>query len=235
MLALSSQSFAKDFGNYSVDLEVGGSANSWDSSGSDNNSARFAGYADLDLVYRFNDAFSVTLENGVIEEEDENHDLAYSFEWYVTYQLNNFDINPGVFFSDTNNDVPADGNQQVSFAQLEVGYTIPNNGARLSIEYSDEASDGSTNGTDRWVETIVQYKAEKTFDAPFGYGKNLVTELVYTDFDNLRETYALDLEYNITDNYGVGFVVGENDGKGPFANNVGQNRDFADLRVFLKY
>jgi hypothetical protein len=85
------------------------------------------------------------------------------------------------------------------------------------------------------VEDITVYKIEKTFDSPFGIGKNLAVEANYWDIDNLRDTYSLDLELNMSDNYGVGLTVGENDGKGPFANNVGQNRDFAAVRVFVKY
>jgi len=68
-----------------------------------------------------------------------------------------------------------------------------------------------------------------------GIGKNLVAEVNYWDIDNVRETYSLDLELNMTDNYGVGLTVGENDGKGLFASNAEQSRDFAAVRAFVKY
>ena len=50
---------AKDFGNFSVDVEVGGIQDGWTQDGSDNNSARFMGYATLDIGYKFNDQISI--------------------------------------------------------------------------------------------------------------------------------------------------------------------------------
>ena len=40
---------AKDFGNFSVDVEVAGAQDGWTQDGSDLNSARFTGYATLNL------------------------------------------------------------------------------------------------------------------------------------------------------------------------------------------
>ena len=227
---------AKDFGNFSVDVEVGGIQDGWTQDGSDNNSARFMGYATLDIGYKFNDQISILLENSVNEEEDDIHTLVYGHELSLTYEINGFDLNVGASVSDTDNDRHSDGNQQQSAAIYEVGYTTSEHGIRFAVEYSDELSDGSVNDSNvRYVEDITIYKIEKTFDAPMGIGKNLVAEVNYWDLDNVRDTYSLDLELNMTDNFGVGLTVGENDGKGLFASNSEMNRDFAAVRAFVKY
>ena len=226
---------AKDFGNYSVDVEVGGIQDGWTQDGSDLNSARFTGYATLDIGYKFNDQISILLENSVNEEQDDIHTLVYSHQLTLTYENNGLDLNVGGVVTDTDNDRHSDGNQQVSYAIYEVGYTTSGHGIRFAVEYQDELSDGSVSGSNRYADEIIGYKIEKTFDAPMGIGKNLVAEVNYWDIDNLRDTYSLDLELNMTDNFGVGLLVGENDGKGPFANSVSQNRDFAAVRAFVKY
>ena len=227
---------AKDFGNFSVDVEVGGIQDGWTQDGSDNNSARFMGYATLDIGYKFNDQISILLENSVNEEQDDIHTLVYSHQLTLTYENNGLDLNVGGVVTDTDKDRHSDGNQQVSYAIYEVGYTTSEHGIRFAVEYQDELSDGSVNDSNvRYVEDVTIYKIEKTFDAPMGIGKNLVAEVNYWDIDNLRDTYSLDLELNMTDNYGVGLTVGENDGKGLFASNAEQSRDFAAVRVFVKY
>ena len=228
---------AKEFGNFIVDLEVGGMQDGWSQSGADHNSARFTGYAALDLTYKINDQFSIKSENDVNEEEYENgHTLFYTHALKLIYEINGFDLTLGGVVEDTDNDIPADGDQQASYVTYEVGYTTSEHGIRFAVEYADELSDGSvTNSNQRYVEDITVYKIEKTFDAPFGIGKNLVVELNWWDLDNARDTYSADFEFNLADNYGVGLRVGENDGKGIFANDVGSNRDFAAVRAFVKY
>jgi hypothetical protein len=153
----------------------------------------------------------------------------------LTYKVNGFDLNVGGSFNDSDNDKHSEGNQQSSFAQYEVGYTTSEHGIRFAVEFQDELSDGSKSGSTRYADEITVYKVEKTFDAPMGIGKNLVAEVNYWDISNLRETYSLDLELNMTDNFGIGLTVGENDGKSIFANNDSQNRDFAAVRAFVKY
>jgi hypothetical protein len=188
------------------------------------------------LGYKFNDQFSILLENAVNEEEDSIHTLVYYHKLSLTYEVNGFDLNLGGSVLDTDKDRHSSGNQQDSYVIYEVGYTTADHGIRFAVEYQQELSDGSVNSSNqRYVEDITVYRIEKTFDSPFGIGKNLAVEANYWDIDNLRDTYSLDLELNITDNYGFGLLVGENDGKGPYANDVGQNRDFAAVRVFVKY
>ena len=236
MLTVSSNSFAKEFGNFIVDLEVGGIQDGWGQSGTNYNSARFTGYADLDFRYKFNDQFSIFQENSVNEESDNFHTLLYSHGLKLQYDNNVIDLSFGWAVTDTDKDVHAVGNQQDSYFIYEVGYTTPEHGIRLAVEYLQELSDGSVNSSNqRYVEDITVYKIEKTFDAPFGIGKNLVVELNLWDLDNARDTYSADFEFNLHDNFGIGFTVGENDGKGIFANNVGSNRDFAAVRAFVKY
>ena len=237
MLTISSNSLAKEFGNFIVDLEVGGMQDGWGQSGTDYNSARFTGYADLDLTYKINDQFSIKSENNVFEEEYENgHTLFYTHELKLIYEINGFDLALAGVVEDTDNDIPADGDQQGSYVTYEVGYTTSEHGIRFAVEYADELSDGSVNDSNqRYVEDFTIYRIEKTFDAPFGIGKNVVVELNYWDIDNLRDTYSADFEFNLADNYGVGLLVGENDGKGIFANVPSQSRDFAAVRVFVKY
>ena len=137
--------------------------------------------------------------------------------------------------SDTDNDRHSDGNQQASYANYEIGYTIPQ-GYRFSYEFQDELSDGSVRSSgQRYADEIHIFEIEKTFDDPTGFGKNFETTLLYMDANGLRETYSIDVDYNLTDNYGVGFRAGENDGQGSFANIASQNRDFAAVSVFFKY
>ena len=236
MLTISSNSLAKEFGNFIVDLEVGGIQDGWDQAGTNYNSARFTGYADLDLRYKFNDQFSIFQENSVNEEEDQNHTLVYSHGLKLQYDNNVIDLSFGGAVLDTDKDVHAEGNQQDSYFIYEVGYTTSEHGIRFGVEYLQELSDGSlTESNQRYVEDITVYKIEKTFDAPFGIGKNLVVELNWWDLDNARDTYSADFEFNLADNYGIGLVVGENDGKGAFANGDDSNRDFAAVRAFVKY
>ena len=237
MLALSSQSFAKDFGNYSVDIEVGGAYDAWDPSTGENlNSSRFAGYLNLDLGYRFNDNFSILSENAVVEVEDDVHTLDYSTTLTLTYEINDFDFNIGGSATDTDNDRHAEGNQQTSYAIYELGYTYPGSGVRVAYKYDDELSGGSVNDSNvRYVENIQYLTAEKTFAAPLGIGKDLVVELTYADADNYKKVYTIDMEHNLTENYGYALAFGENDGQGLFANNTDANRDWASARVFVKY
>ena len=227
---------AKDFGNYSVDVEVGGIKDGWTQDGSNLNSARFVGYASLDIGYKFNDQISILLENSVNEEQDDVYTLYYGHKLTLTYENNGFDLNVGGFVSDTDKDRHSEGNQQQSYVTYEVGYTTSEHGIRFAVEYQDELSGGSKNSSNvKYAEDITIYKIEKTFDAPMGIGKNLVAEVNYWDIDNVRDTYSLDLELNMTDNYGVGLTIGENDGKGLFAGNFEQDRDFAAVRAFVKY
>ena len=236
MLALSSQSFAKEFGNFIVDVEVGGLQDGWDQSGSNLNSARFTGYADLDIRYKFNDQFSIFQENSVNEENDDFHTLYYTHALKLQYENNGIDLSIGGVVTDTDDDQPTQGNQQESYYAYEAGYTTAEHGIRFGVEYLQELSDGSVNDSNqRYGEDVYKYMIEKTFDAPFGIGKNVVVELNYWDLDNIRDVYSADFEYNLHDNYGIGFLVGENDGKGLFANNEGTNRDFAAVRAFVKY
>jgi hypothetical protein len=226
---------AKDFGNFSVDVEIGGAQDGWNQVGSDLNSARFTGYALLDIGYKFNDQISILLENAVVEVDDGVHTKLYTHDLTLTYEVNGFDLNVGASVTDTDEDRHSEGNQQESYALYEVGYTTSEHGIRFAVEFQDELSDGSVSGSNRYADEIIGYKIEKTFDAPMGIGKNLVVELNYWDANNLRDVISLDLELNMTDNFGVGLLVGENDGKGSFANSVSQNRDFAAVRAFVKY
>ena len=236
MLTVSSNSFAKEFGNFIVDLEVGGIQDGWSQSGSNMNSARFTGYADLDFRYKFNDQFSIFQENAVNEESDDFHTLVYSHGLKLQYDNNVIDLSFGGAVTDTDNDQPAEGNQQESFFLYEAGYTTAEHGIRFGVEYLQELSDGSVNSSNqRYAEDIFKYMIEKTFDAPFGIGKNVVVELNWWDIDGVRDVYSADFEFNLADNYGIGLLVGENDGKGIFANNAQTNRDFAAVRAFVKY
>ena len=122
MLTISSNSLAKEFGNFIVDLEVGGIQDGWDQAGTNYNSARFTGYADLDLRYKFNDQFSIFQENSVNEEEDQNHTLVYSHGLKLQYDNNVIDLSFGGAVLDTDKDVHAEGNQQDSYFIYEVGY-----------------------------------------------------------------------------------------------------------------
>lgn len=236
MLTISSNSFAKEFGNFIVDVEVGGIQDGWSQLGSDLNSARFTGYANLDFTYKFNDQFSILQENSVNEESDDVHTLVYSHSAKLQYANNGLDLSFGGSVLDTDKDRHSSGNQQDSYVLYEVGYTTAEHGIRFAVEYGQELSDGSVNDSNqRYVEDLTIYKIEKTFDAPFGVGKNVVVELNYADIDNLRDTFSADFEFNLHDNFGIGFLVGENDGKGVFANNPSQSRDFAAVRAFVKY
>lgn len=235
MLALSSQSFAKDFGNYYADLEIRGTQDSWSAAGTNENGTRFMGSAELNFGYKINDSFSIELDNTVNEWDDDNATLFYVHELRLKYETSGFDFNVGGSVEDTDKDEPTDGNQQGSYANYKIGYTIPQ-GYRFSYEFQDELSDGSvTSSNQRYVDEIHLFEIEKTFDDPTGFGKNFETTLLYMDAEGLRETYSIDVDYNLTDNYGVGFRAGENDGQGPFVNNAGQNRDFAAVSVFFKY
>ena len=235
MLALSSQSFAKDFGNYYVDLEIRGTQDSWSAAGTNENGTRFMGSAELTLGYNINDNLTVQLENIAYEAEDDIHTLVYEHELALKYKMQAFDFVVAGAVSDTDEDRHSDGNQQASYANYEIGYTIPQ-GYRFSYEFQDELSDGSVNSSNqRYVDEIHLFEIEKTFDDPTGFGKNFETTLLYMDAEGLRETYSIDVDYNLTDNYGVGFRAGENDGQGPFVNNASQNRDFAAVSVFFKY
>ena len=236
MLTISSNSFAKEFGNFIVDVEVGGIHDAWDQAGTDINSARFGGYAELNFTYKFNDQFSILQENSVVEGTDDYATLAYGHTLKLQYAINGFDLSIGGSVTDTDNDQPTDGNQQESYALYEVGYTTSEHGIRFAVEHGEELSDGSVNSSNqRYGETVTTYKIEKTFDAPFGIGKDLVVELNAWDIDGVRDTYSADFEFNLHDNFGIGFTVGENDGKGINANDVGNNRDFAAVRAFVKY
>ena len=235
IFAMSSSSLAKDFGNYYADLEIRGTQDSWSAAGTNENGTRFMGSAELTLGYDINDNLTVQLENVAYEAEDENHTLIYEHELALKYKIQNLDFVVAGAVMDTDNDTPSDGNQQASYANYEIGYTIPQ-GYRFSYEFQDELSDGSVNSSNqRYVDEIHVFEIEKTFDDPTGFGKNFETTLLYMDAEGLRETYSIDVDYNLTDNYGVGFRAGENDGQGPFANNAGQNRDFAAVSVFFKY
>ena len=236
MLTISSNSLAKEFGNFIVDIEVGGMQDGWGQSGDNINSARFTGYAELDFTYKINDQFSIKLENDVREEDDDVHTLAYTHDLKLIYEINGIDLTLSGVAEDTDNDRDTYGNQQASYVTYEVGYTTSEHGIRFAVEYAEELSDGSVTGSNqRFAEDFTIYRIEKTFDAPLGIGKNVVVELNYWDIDNVRDAYTADFEFNLADNYGVGLRVGENDGKGIFANVPSQSRDFAAVRAFVKY
>ena len=235
IFAMSSSSLAKDFGNYYADLEIRGTQDSWSAAGTNENGTRFMGSAELTLGYNINDNLTIQLENVAYEAEDSNHTLIYEHELALKYKIQNLDFVVAGAAMDTDNDTPSDGNQQASYANYEIGYTIPQ-GYRFSYEFQDELSDGSVRSSgERYVDEVHLFEIEKTFDDPTGFGKNFETTLLYMDAEGLRETYSIDVDYNLTDNYGVGFRAGENDGKGIFASNDGQNRDFAAVSVFFKY
>src|SRR6056300_1302530 len=104
MLTISSNSFAKEFGNFIVDLEVGGMQDGWTQSGGNINSARFTGYAELDFTYKINDQFSIKLENDMREEDDNVYTLAYIHDLKLIYEINGIDLTLSGVAEDTDND-----------------------------------------------------------------------------------------------------------------------------------
>ena len=235
MLALSSQSFAKDFGDYKIDAELGYSMDGWTAAGTDMNSARPVAYANLDIEYNGIENFRFLLENSVSEIEDDttsdgSHSMEYGHRLTATYFINDFDL--GIFgeVSDSN-DTNTQGDH-TSYQGIEAGYTV--DGYRFGYEYGEELTDGFIvdGGTAKYLQDYYVISLEKTYNI---LGKNVEMEATYFDADNLRETIALDVEVHLTDNVGFGLLAGENDGKGVGANSAGQNRDFAAARVFVKY
>ena len=235
MITLSSQSFAKDFGDYKIDAELGYSMDGWTAGGTDMNSARPIGYADLDIEYNGIENFRFLLESSASEVEDDTpsdgqHSMEYTSRLTATYFINDFDL--GIFgeVSDTNDTNTA--GDHTSYQGIDTGYTV--NGYRFGFEYGEELTDGFTvdGGTAKYLQDYYVVRLEKTYNI---YGKNVEMEALYFDADNLRETTSLDAKVFLTDNVGFGLLVGENDGKGVGADSVGQNRDFAAARVFVKY
>ena len=235
MLALSSQSFAKDFGDYKIDAELGYSMDGWDNGGTDVNSARPIGYGNLDIEYNGLENFRFLLENSVSEIEDDttsdgSHSLTYTHKLTATYLVNDFDL--GIFGSvEDSNETNTQGDH-ASYQGIDVGYTV--NGFRIGYEYGEELTDGFLNDGDnaRFLEDYYIVRLEKAYNI---LDKNVEIEAAYVDLDNLRDTMSLDIEVHLTENIGFGLLAGENDGKGVGAGSDGQNRDFAAARVFVKY
>ena len=234
MLALSSQSFAKDFGDYKIDAELGYAMDGWTQDGSDLNSARPVGYASLDIEKTYNDTFRFLLENSAVEVEDDttsdgSHSLNYAHRLTASYLINGWDI--GVYGEVNDKNANSNSADNQSFQGLDIGYTV--NGYRLSIDYSEDLTDhATTDAGATYAGEIYVLGVEKTVSV---YGKDVDLELNYWDIDNTQETISLDAEVMVTENIGLGFLVGENDGQGLFASNKGTNRDFASARVFVKY
>lgn len=235
MLALSSQSFAKDLGNgIKLDLEAGYAMDGWSANGSDLNSARGAAYLTADIEKNINDQFRIVLENSFFELDDidttdgASYSYGHEHKLTVSYLVDNFDIGVFGLVEDKNESV---NNENFSYQGLDIGYTV--DGTRFGLEYSEDLSgEATTAGGIKYGSDLLTLTAEKTLNI---MGKDVDFELMYFDADNLRETISLDAEVMITENVGFGFLVGENDGKGDFANVDSQNRDFASGRVFVKY
>jgi hypothetical protein len=234
MLALSSQSFAKDFGDYKIDAELGYAMDGWTAGGTDLNSARPVGYASLDIEKTYNDTFRILLENSMVEIEDDtrsdgSYSITYGHRLTASYLINGWDIGIYGEVEDKNEDSKNADNG--SYQGLDIGYTV--NGYRVSVDYSEDLTDGTTTDSgQKYAEEITVLAVEKTVSA---FGKDTDLEFNYWDIDNLRETYSLDAEVMLTENFGFGVLVGDNDGQGIFASVDSQQRDFAAARVFLKY
>jgi hypothetical protein len=234
MLTLSSQSFAKDFGDYKIDAELGYAMDGWTQAGSDLNSARPVGYASLDIEKTYNDTFRILLENAMVEIEDDtrsdgSYSIAYSHRLTASYLINGWDIGIYGQIEDKNED--SKNGDNYSYQGLDIGYTV--NGYRISVDYAEDLTDGTTTDSGvKYAEEITVWAVEKTVSA---FGKNIDLEFNYWDIDNNRDTYSLDAEVMLTENFGFGVLVGDNDGKGLFASTDSQQRDFAAARVFVKY
>ena len=234
MLALSSQSFAKDFGDYKIDAELGYAMDGVTASGSDLNSARPVGYASLDIEKTYNDTFRILLENSMVEIEDDtrsdgSYSITYAHRLTASYLINGWDIGIYGEIEDKNED--SKNGDNASYQGLDIGYTV--NGYRISVDYSEDLTDGITTDAGAiYGEEITVLAVEKTVSA---FGKDIDLELNYWDVDNTKEAYSVDAEVMVTDNIGFGLLLVEQDGQGLFASNDGTNRDFASARVFLKY
>jgi len=234
ILALSSQSFAKDFGDYKIDAELGYAMDGWTQDGSNLNSARPVGYASLDIEKTYNDAFRFLLENTAVEVEDDttsdgSHSLAYIHRLTASYLINGWDV--GVYGEVNDKNANNNIGDNTSYQGLDIGYTV--NGYRLSIDYSEDLTDHeTTDNGEKFAGEVYVLGVEKTVSV---YGKDVDLELNYWDIDNTKEVVSLDAEVMVTENIGLGFLVGENDGQGLFASNRDTNRDFASARVFVKY
>ena len=234
MLALSSQSFAKDFGEYKIDAELGYAMHGWNAAGTDLNSARPVGYASLDIEKTYNDTFRILLENSMVEIEDDtrsdgSYSITYAHRLTASYLINGWDIGIYGEIEDKNED--SKNGDNASYQGLDIGYTV--NGYRISVDYSEDLTDGITTDAGAiYGEEITVLAVEKTVSA---FGKDIDLELNYWDVDNTKEAYSVDAEVMVTDNIGFGLLLVEQDGQGLLASNDGTNRDFASARVFLKY
>ena len=234
MLALSSQSFAKDFGDYKIDAELGYAMDGVTASGSDLNSARPVGYASLDIEKTYNDTFRILLENSMVEIEDDtrsdgSYSIGYAHRLTASYLINGWDIGIYGKIEDKNED--SKNGDNASYQGLDIGYTV--NDYRISVDYSEDLTDGiTTDAGDIYGEEITVLAVEKTVSA---FGKDIDLELNYWDVDNTKEAYSVDGEVMVTDNVGFGLLLVEQDGQGLLASNDGTNRDWASARVFVKY
>ena len=238
MFALSSNAFTKDFGNATVDLELGYAFDGIGQDGTDYNSARPSTYLNLDLFYNLNDNVKFGLENAAFEYEDDtasdgtaNYDI-YS-ELSVEFKTGSIDIRPHAYVSTQDNS----GNQGDSTDGygIELGNTF-SNGVRAYVQYQEAGNKYQRDSGVEYAAEALIAGLEKTYDKGIlGFGKETTVELLYVDVDNLKKSYSLDVELMINDNFGVGVTGVENDGQGSFANNVSQNRAHIAGRVFVKY
>lgn len=234
IFAMSSSSLAKDFGDYKIDAELGYAMDGWTASGSDLNSARPVGYASLDIEKTYNDTFRILLENSMVEIEDDtrsdgSYSIAYAHRLTASYLIDGWDLGIYGEIEDKNED--SKNGDNASYQGLDIGYTV--NGYRISVDYSEDLTDGTTTDSGvKYAEEITVLAVEKSVSA---FGKNIDLEFNYWDIDNTREVYSLDAEVMLTENFGFGVLLGDNDGQGLFASTDSQQRDFAAARVFVKY
>ena len=238
MFALSSNAFTKDFGNATVDLELGYAFDGIGQDGTDYNSARPCTYLSLDLFYNLNDNVKFGLENTAIEYDDDtgsdgtaNYDI--TSELSVEFKTGSIDIRPHAYVSTQDNS----GNQGDSTDGygIELGNTF-SNGVRAYVQYQEAGNKYQRDSGVEYAAEALIAGLEKTYDKGIlGFGKETTVELLYVDVDNLKKSYSLDVELMINDNFGVGVTGVENDGQGSFANNVSQNRAHIAGRVFVKY
>ena len=238
MFALSSNAFTKDFGNATVDLELGYAFDGISQDGTDYNSARPSTYLSLDLFYNLNDNVKFGLENAAFEYEDDtasdgtaNYDI-YS-ELSVEFKTGSIDIRPYAYVT-TQDDSGNQGDSTDGYG-IELGNTF-SNGVRAYVGYSEAGNKFKTDGGVEYATEALIAGLEKTYDKGIlGFGKETTVELLYADYDNLRKVYSLDVELMINDSFGIGVTGVENDGQGTFANVDSQNRDHIAGRVFVKY
>ena len=229
---------AKDFGNATVDLELGYAVDGITQDGTNYNDTRPSTYLSLDLFYNLNDNVKFGLENGAIEYDDDtasdgtaNYDI-YS-ELSVEFKTGSIDIRPYAYVT-TQDDSGNQGDSTDGYG-IELGNTF-SNGVRAYVQYQEAGNKFQTDGGVEYGAEVLSAGLEKTYDKGIlGFGKETTVELLYIDGDNLRKVYSLDVELMINDNFGVGVTGVENDGQGTFASNASQNRDYIAGRVFVKY